>query len=131
MQVDALTERPDLVHVCDVSGVRVASILIDVDVDSADRVLPLLQNAAGDRDEFILSLQCCDFCDSYGLAMIIAFARQIGDRCVVTAGPRLRSIFELRGFNAVVKLASTVADALMLLKAVPTHSSAYAMERSR
>ena len=103
-----------VVQLTDLDGIRTAVVLSDIDRHSADRLHAVLEDAATGRTEFILSLQS-EYCDSYGLAMIIAFARQIGEGCVIASNERIRRIIDIAGLQKVLRLADTVADAVDLL----------------
>jgi len=108
-------DQSELIHVSDVEGIRVVTVLTDIDSVTTDLLLPLLHDATEGRERAILSLQCCEYCDSHGLAMLIAFSRSFDGRCVLTPSPQLRRLFEVTGLDKVLPLGWSVADALQKL----------------
>ena len=115
MQAQEAKNGSEIVRVTDIEGIRTAVVLSDLDRFKSDHVHAILEHAAAGRTEFILSLQC-DYCDSYALAMIIAFSRQIGEGCVIVTNDRVRRIIDVTGLDKVLRLAPSIADAVELLR---------------
>ena len=114
--IPAGPDQSELIHVSDVEGVRMISVLTDIDVVTTDALLQSLHDAAANHQRLILSLQRCDYCDSHGLAMLVALSRQSAGRLVIAASRRTRRLFEITGIDKLLDVAESTEGALLRLR---------------
>jgi anti-anti-sigma regulatory factor len=72
----------------------------------------LLRKAASGCTEFVVSLRRCDRYDSHGLAMLFAFARQMGAHCIIATDSHVKGLLETSGFDEVVATTPSVTHAI-------------------
>jgi len=101
------------VQISEVKGIRVGEIVGNLDLTNSHTVLERLQEAADAEVFFIVSLDQCSFCDSHGLAALIALRRQMGERfaIVIPAGNPLRRLFEATSLDKLIHIEDCVQDA--------------------
>ena len=108
--------EPTTLRVRERDGIRIAEIVGDLDLSNADGLLASLQAASDGQDAFVISLEHCDYCDSHGLAMLVALSRQSAGRLVIAASRRTRRLFEITGIDKLLDVAESTEGALLRLR---------------
>ena len=108
------------VQIGDVNGIRVGEIIGNLDLTNSHAVLSQLQDAADREVLFIVSLEQCTFCDSHGLAALIALRRQMGARfaLVISNANPLRRLFEATSLDKLIHIEADVQAAVNHLNGV-------------
>jgi len=108
-----------MVVVSELNGVRTASVVGDLDLSNAQAIRESLETAAEDRDKFVVSFERCGYCDSSGIAILVALQHRLGDGLAVVVPPeaQLRRILSIVGIDRVMRIASSVEEAIAELAA--------------
>lgn len=102
----------------DIEGIRVASVIGEINDENVDLVRRALKNAARGAEKCIVSLERCTSCDASGIAMLVSIRQEIdsGLVTVLPDGSNLREILRVAGLDHLIMTVDTVDGAIRKIK---------------
>ena len=107
-----------MVSIEDREGIRVASIVGEIDASNMHLIRETLKSAAKGAEKCIVSLERCTHFDAPGIAMLINVRQDIdsGMVAVVPDGSHLRQILAESGMDRVLLVVDTIDGAIRHIK---------------
>jgi anti-anti-sigma factor len=82
---------------------REVAVIGELDLAVADRLSAVLDRAAGDAPQILISLDKCEFIDSTGIAVVVRAHREAGERggrlAVYGPSAQVRRVLEVTGLT--------------------------------
>lgn len=97
------------------NGITLVELRGDIDINSASTIFETVRAAVKGKDDLILSLEHCRYCDSSGMTQVVKLARE-RRRVVVVAVKNIRRVFEITKLDTIVPVVSSLDDAVVCFK---------------